>query len=30
VNYKLQFLFSAYSGAFLFDSQLALLNILEM
>ena len=30
VNYKLQFLFSAFSGTFLFDSQLALLNILEM
>jgi hypothetical protein len=30
VNYKLQFLFSAFAGAFLFDSQLALLNILEM
>jgi hypothetical protein len=30
VNYKLQFLFSAFAGSFLFDPQLALLNILEM
>jgi hypothetical protein len=30
VNHKLRFLFSAFTGAFLFDPQLALFNILEM
>ena len=30
VNYKLRFLFSAFAGAFFFDPQLALFNILEM
>ena len=30
VNYKLRFLFSAYAATFLYDTQLTLLNIMEM